>query len=88
MQAKAAREDDIFAISAITGVGIKDLLAEVTTRLQGDLMVDTLELPFAAGKERAWLFSENIIENEEQTDTGFSITVKWTPRQAAQFKAL
>ncbi|GAA6207412.1 GTPase HflX [Cognatishimia sp. WU-CL00825] len=88
MQAKAAREDDIFAISAITGAGIDELLAEVTTRLQGDLMVDTLDLPFAAGKERAWLFSENIIEREEQTETGFLITVKWTPRQAAQFKAL
>lgn len=88
LHAKAARDDDIFSISAITGEGIDLLLAEVTQRLQGDVTIETLTLPFAAGKERAWLFAENIVEDEVQTDTGFDITVKWTARQAAKFKTL
>ena len=88
MHAKAARADDIYSISAITGDGIDLLLAEVTKRLQGDVKVEVLNLPFSAGKERAWLFAENIVEDETQTETGFDITVKWTPRQAAKFKTL
>ena len=88
MHAKAARSEDIFSISAITGEGIDLLLAEVTKRLQGDVTVETLSLPFSAGKERAWLFAENIVETENQTDDGFDITVKWTARQAAKFKTL
>jgi GTP-binding protein HflX len=88
LHAKAARDDDIFSISAITGEGIDLLWAEVTQRLQGDVTIETLNLPFAAGKERAWLFAENIVEDEVQTDAGFDITVKWTARQAAKFKSL
>lgn len=88
MHAKAARSEDIFSISAITGEGIDLLLSEVTKRLQGDVTVETLSLPFSAGKERAWLFAENIVETENQTEDGFDITVKWTARQAAKFKTL
>ena len=88
MHAKAARSEDIYAISAIIGEGIDALLHEVTRRLQGDVTIETLSLPFSAGKERAWLFAENIVEVETQTDQGFDITVKWTPRQAAKFKTL
>lgn len=88
LHARASRSEDIYSISAITGEGIDLLLSEVTKRLQGDVTIETLSLPFSAGKERAWLFAENIAEGEEQTDQGFDITVKWTTRQAAKFKTL
>ncbi|NQY58782.1 GTPase HflX [Cognatishimia sp.] len=87
-QARSERSDDIFAISAITGEGIDPLLAEIAERLQGEHSIEELSLPFSAGKERAWLFAEGVIESEAQTDDGFDITVKWTPKQAAQFKKL
>lgn len=87
-QARSERSDDIFAISAITGEGIDQLLAEIAERLQGEHTIEELSLPFSAGKERAWLFAEGVIESEAQTDEGFDITVKWTPKQAAQFKKL
>lgn len=87
-QARSERSDDIFAISAITGEGIDQLLAEIAVRLQGEHSIEELSLPFSAGKERAWLFAEGVIESEAQTDEGFDITVKWTAKQAAQFKKL
>ncbi|MGR3812783.1 MAG: GTPase HflX [Cognatishimia activa] len=87
-QARSERSDDIFAISAITGEGIDRLLAEIAVRLQGEHSIEELSLPFSAGKERAWLFAEGVIESEAQTDDGFDITVKWTAKQAAQFKKL
>lgn len=86
--ARSERSDDIFAISAITGEGIDQLLAEIAVRLQGEHSIEELSLPFSAGKERAWLFAEGVIEGEVQTDEGFDITVKWTAKQAAQFKKL
>ena len=87
-QARSERSDDIFAISAITGEGIDGLLDEIAKRLQGDLTIETLRLPFSAGKSRAWLFAEGVIEAEEQTENGFELTVKWSAKQAAQFKKL
>ncbi|MDO6725444.1 GTPase HflX [Cognatishimia sp. 1_MG-2023] len=87
-QATAERSEDIFAISAITGVGIETLMQEITTRLQGEIMTDSFVLPFAAGKERAWLFAEGLVESEEQAEDGFALTVRWTAKQAAQFKRL
>lgn len=87
-QARSERSDDIFAISAITGEGIDQLLAEIAVRLQGEHSIEELSLPFSEGKERAWLFAEGVIESEVQTDDGFDITVKWTAKQAAQFKKL
>lgn len=87
-QATAERSEDIFAISAVTGVGIDTLMQEITTRLQGEIMTDSFVLPFAAGKERAWLFAEGLVETEEQSEDGFALTVRWTAKQAAQFKRL
>ena len=87
-QARSERSDDIFAISAITGEGIEALLAEISTRLQGEQTTEMIALPYSAGKERAWLFAEGVILDEAQSDTGFDITVKWTAKQAAQFKRL
>ena len=86
--ARSDRSDDIFAISAITGEGIDALLQEIAQRLQADTMVETVTLPFSEGKARAWLFAENVIEAEDQTDEGYEITVKWSAKQAAQFKKL
>jgi GTP-binding protein HflX len=87
-QARSERSDDIFAISAITGEGIDALLSEIATRLQGEQTTEALTLPFSAGKERAWLFAEGVIESESQSENGFELTVKWTGKQAAQFKKL
>ncbi len=88
MRVQADRSEDIHAISAITGTGIPELMEEIKTRLQGEVTIETFILPFAAGKERAWLFAESIIESETQVDDGFEVTVKWTAKQAARFRKL
>ncbi|MDC0737122.1 GTPase HflX [Cognatishimia sp. SS12] len=87
-EAIAARSEDIFAISAITGAGIDALLSAVTAQLQGEITTEVLSLSFAEGKQRAWLFAEGLVAEEVQTDTGFDVTVNWTAKQAAQYKRL
>ncbi len=86
--ARADRDPAIFAISAVTGDGIDPLLAEIATKLQGARHQVTLSLGFSEGNKRAWLFRQDVVRSEEQTEDGFEITVLWTDKQAAQFAGL
>lgn len=85
---RAEREDGIHAISALTGEGLDGLLADIAEKLQGVRHEEILTLTFAQGKQRAWLFKEDLVQQEEQTETGFDITVLWTDRQKAKFDRL
>ncbi|WP_425046318.1 GTPase HflX [Primorskyibacter sp. S87] len=86
--ARAGREDSIFAISALTGEGLDDLLVAVAEQLQGARHEAELVLAFSDGRRRAWLFEQEVVQNERQTEDGFEITVLWTARQEAKFNAL
>ncbi|MBO9435214.1 GTPase HflX [Ruegeria sp. R13_0] len=86
--ARADRDPSIFAISAVTGDGIEPLLADIAIKLQGVRRETTLSLSFAEGDKRAWLFRQDVVRSEEQTEDGFEITVLWTDKQAAQFAGL
>lgn len=85
---RAAREEGIHAISALTGEGLDDLLRDIAEKLQGVRHEEVLNLSFAEGKQRAWLFKEDLVQKEEQTDSGFEVTVLWTDRQKARYRKL
>jgi GTP-binding protein HflX len=85
---RAEREDGIHAISALTGEGLDGLLADIALQLQGARLLEDLELSFAQGKQRAWLFQQEVVQEETQAETGFTLTVLWTSKQKAQFEAL
>ncbi|MBY6134462.1 GTPase HflX [Nocardioides marinus] len=85
---RAAREEGIHAISALTGEGLDDLLRDIAEKLQGVRHEEVLNLSFAEGKQRAWLFKEDLVQKEEQTDSGFVVTVLWTDRQKARYRKL
>ncbi len=87
-RARASRDAGIFAISARTGEGLEQLLADIGETVQGARHETRLRLGFADGKARAWLFQQGVVQSETQTETGFDITVLWTARQAAQYQAL
>ena len=86
--ARADRDPAIFAISAVTSDGVDPLLSEIATILQGVRHEFTLTLGFAEGDKRAWLFRQDVVRSEEQSEDGFEITVLWTSKQAARFAAL
>ncbi|EEE36442.1 GTP-binding proten HflX [Rhodobacteraceae bacterium KLH11] len=86
--ARAERDPQVFAISAVTGEGVAPLLTEIATKLQGTRHQHVLNLGFAEGDKRAWLYRQDVVRSEEQTEDGFEITVLWTEKQAAQFAAL
>ena len=87
-RARAAREENIFAISALTGEGITPLLDHVADVLQATVTTETLHLPYAEGRKRAWLFEQDIVEEERQGEDGFEFDVRWSAMQKARFEGL
>ncbi|WP_299686791.1 GTPase HflX [uncultured Tateyamaria sp.] len=88
MRARAERDDAVLALSAITGEGLGTLLATVAATLQGAVTEETLTLPFAEGRKRAWLFEQDVVQQERQDEDGFALGVRWTAIQKARFEGL
>ncbi|MEM6373211.1 MAG: GTPase HflX [Pseudomonadota bacterium] len=88
MRARAEREDNVFAISALTGEGIAPLLDHVAHILRATVTYETVQLPYADGRKRAWLFEQDVIEDERQGKDGFEFDVRWSAMQKARFEGL
>ncbi|MBV1864873.1 MAG: GTPase HflX, partial [Rhodobacteraceae bacterium] len=82
---QAERTEAVLAVSATTGQGMPELLAGIEAALEDPMSTETIRLAYAEGKRRAWLFSQNVVDSEEQDALGFLVTVTWTSKQAAQF---
>ncbi|MBY5932438.1 GTPase HflX [Tateyamaria omphalii] len=87
-RARAERDEGVFAMSAITGEGIDALLADVAATLQGSVSEETVLLPYAEGRKRAWLFAQDVVQAERQGEDGFEFDVRWTAIQKARFDGL
>ncbi len=85
---QAARTDDLFAVSAITGEGMERLLAAIPDKLKDPRSEETLTLAFSEGRKRAWLFEAGIVTSEVQTETGYDLNVFWTELQKERFVRL
>ncbi|QFT59862.1 GTPase HflX [Sulfitobacter sp. THAF37] len=88
MRQRADRDPDVIAISALRGDGLDHLQAAVAEALQGAVRAAELHLGFAEGRKRAWLFEQDVVEEERQTEEGFTLKVRWSARQEAQFQQL
>ncbi|WP_299627408.1 GTPase HflX [uncultured Tateyamaria sp.] len=88
VRARAERDENVFALSAITGEGIDGLLEHVAQALQGAVITETLVLPYAEGRKRAWLFEQDVVEDERQGEAGFEFDLRWTAVQKARFDGL
>lgn len=87
-QARAERSADVFATSALTGDGLDALLGAVNRILEGDRREETLHLGFDEGRKRAWLFDKALVEDETQDETGYTVRVRWSAKDARQFETL
>ena len=86
VRARAQRDPDVLAISAISGEGLDTMQAVIAEALQGAVREAELTLGFADGKKRAWLFAQEIVTDEKQTEDGFIVTVRWSSEQESQFQ--
>ncbi|EAR52153.1 GTP-binding protein HflX [Oceanicola granulosus HTCC2516] len=85
---QAARRDDVFAVSALEGIGLDPLLAAVSARVSEPRSRDVLHLGHEDGRRRAWLFEQGIVSDETRDDDGTRLTVDWTERQKARYGRL
>ena len=85
---RADRDDGVLTLSALTGEGLEDLLGVLDKTLRETSHTSQLSLTFAQGKQRAWLFAQDLVDSETQSDAGFEMTVTWTAKQEKQFNDL
>ncbi|MCX8225749.1 MAG: GTPase HflX [Sulfitobacter sp.] len=88
VRARAARDENVLAISSLTGEGLDEFQAVIAEALQGAVREADLFLKFADGKKRAWLFDQEVVLHEVQTEDGFNLTVRWSAQQEDQFQRL
>ena len=50
--------------------------------------IETLVLPYAEGRKRAWLFEQDVVQSEVQGEEGVTVTVRWSAIQKARYDAL
>ena len=85
---QAARSDGVQAVSAVTGQGIAALVAAMSEALSEVRHASEVHLRFDEGRRRAWLFENDLVEEERQTEDGFDLTVRWSARQEARFREM
>ena len=85
---RAERQENVIAISALTGAGLGGLQTRISTQLNVSRYVMDVKLSHAEGRRRAWLYQEGVILKEETTETGSIFEVEWDDAQRQQFDAL
>ena len=88
MRTRAARDEGVFTVSAMSGEGLETLQGVIAEALQGSVREADLSLSFAEGRKRAWLFEQDVVIKEDQSEDGFELTVRWSAKQEAQFQKL
>jgi len=88
VEAAAARDDQVFAVSALTGEGTAPLLAAIDGALAAPAREAVLQLSHGDGRRRAWLYDQGVVESERQTEDGQELTVRWSEAQARRFEKL
>jgi len=86
--ARAARHDDVIAVSSISGYGMQDFVVAVEEALEGEIITETLVLPYSEGRKRAWLFERSLVEAERQGENGFELDLRWKAKDRTQFQTI
>ncbi|MBC7476697.1 MAG: GTPase HflX, partial [Pseudorhodobacter sp.] len=85
LTAQAQTRPNVFPISALTGDGLSALTDAISLTFELTKTTETLTLPFAQGRQQAWLHGEGVVDSETQTEDGWEIQVTWTQRQKQRY---
>ncbi|WP_224823715.1 GTPase HflX [Cognatishimia sp. MH4019] len=88
LQVQADRMEHVFTCSALTGAGMATLLEAITATLEAPRFEDEITLEFAEGRKRAWLYEQDVVQHEEQLETGQRFELRWTQLQKDRFAQL
>ncbi len=85
---QAEAREGVFPVSALTGEGVAGLLDAVSQVFDEEKTERLMAVPFSDGRRRAWLHAEGVVLEEQATDTGFAVKVRWTARQEKRYREL
>lgn len=85
---RSDRADQQVPVSALSGAGVPDLLTVVEAALEDRKHKQDLTLGFEAGRARAWLFDQRVVQRETQVEDGYRLSVEWTDAQETRFASL
>ncbi|MHA3915853.1 GTPase HflX [Halovulum sp. GXIMD14793] len=82
----ADRDPQKIALSALSGQGMDALCEAIDVSLAEPTTQETVDLGFAEGRMRSWLFEHDLVQSEHQDETGYHLSVAWTTKQRNQFQ--
>lgn len=82
---RSARQENMAAVSALTGEGLDRLLALVDARLGKDRQMLYADIPLTDGKALSWLYDRGEVTAREDNDTDAAIAVRLDPEDVARF---
>jgi GTP-binding protein HflX len=85
--ASAARDQDVVAISALTGEGIEDLGRVVSERLLAGARVHSIELPAGDGGAIAWLHQHGEVLDQQMEGETLTMDVRLSADEFARFQS-
>ena len=85
--ADAARDDDVIAISALTGEGIEDLRRNVAERLLAGARIHSISLPAGDGGAIAWLHQHGEVLDQAMEGETLTLDVRLSPDEWDRFQA-
>ncbi len=72
-------------VSAATGAGVGELLAELEKTLKPKTEIVTRLLEFQQGQARAWLYDHALILSEEASEQGYWLKIEWNQEFKSRF---
>jgi len=75
-------------VSAVTGEGLPDLLAEIDKLLADRDIITVLKLPVSQGEALAWLYQNGQILERKENDNRIWLTVQISPAKLGQYHHL
>ncbi|GAB4120554.1 MAG: GTPase HflX [Rhodothalassiaceae bacterium] len=89
LEARAARDPDLLAISAVTGDGLDSLVAEIRARLDMRTHEERVTLGPEEGARIAWLYRHGaVLESRVLADGSTSLRVRLSEVDAARFHGI
>jgi len=85
---RAPHQSRSVAVSALSGQGFALLLDAIDDSLRETSRTETLHLEFSDGRRRAWLFQQNVVDQENTGENGTELTVTWTETQSRRYQQL
>jgi GTP-binding protein HflX len=83
----AARDEDVIAISALTGEGLEDLRRDVAERLLAGARVHSISLPVGDGGAIAWLHQHGEVLDQAMEGETLTLDVRLSPDEWDRFQA-